>query len=81
MSNGIKSTLSAFGIALVLCFVAYGVTRTEPMNDSASCAQVERFSLLGIYKPKGIAIIFDTATGTVSTTPLPQSLVQGSDQQ
>lgn len=32
------------------------------------------YALLGIYKPKGIAIVFNPATGLVEVTPLPGAI-------
>lgn len=58
----------AYRLATLLLASALGIMLLEPFIPRPE------YALLGIYKPKGVAIVFNPATGLVETTPLPGAI-------
>lgn len=65
------AVLVAAGVLAVWSYVGIGLVSAAKVYASS-----QRYALLSIQRERGMAITFDTASGTVSAVPLPSELQQ-----
>jgi len=62
------------GVILLLTLLTVAGCGRTWMDGTPLPSDAGRYQMLGIYKPKGFAIVFDSATGLIETKPLPPEL-------